>query len=100
MHRSIHVDIMGRTYPLRVHEDSEDLMRRIAEYVDEKLQTIQENLPDRPELTVAIVGALSIAEELFVERGRSPVSVEELDKSLSDLSAQLAKALDEEDESS
>ncbi len=93
MQRTIQVEILDRTFPLRVHPDNEDLMRRIASYVDQKMRAVQTNLPDRPDLTVAIIASLSIAEELFAEQARSPMSAEELNKTLGSLADQLDEAI-------
>jgi cell division protein ZapA (FtsZ GTPase activity inhibitor) len=93
MHRSIDVEILGRPYPLRVQPENEALMRRIASFVDEKMRSARTNLPDRPDLTIAIVATLSIAEELFAERARSPISREDLNHALASLAAQLDSAL-------
>lgn len=68
MSKPIRVRIMGRTYPLRVDPDDEEYMRDIASFVDEKMQAVRENFPGQPELTSAVIAALSIAEELMDER--------------------------------
>ena len=94
MMRSIHVEILNRPFPLRVQPENEALMRRIAAFVDQKMRSARANLPDRPDLTIAVVAALSIAEELFAERARSPISRDDLDKVLHSLAAQLESALE------
>ena len=96
MHRTIQVQILDRKFPLRIHEDNEDLMRSIASYVDQKMRSVAGNLPDRPDLTIAVIAALSIAEELYAERARSPISVDELNDSLESLVGQIADVLDSE----
>ncbi len=61
---------MGRTYPLRVDPSDEEYMREVATFVDQKMQAVRENFPGQPELTSAVIAALSIAEELIEERSR------------------------------
>ena len=94
MYHSIHVEILDRPYPLRVRAENEALMREIAAFVDEKMRSTRENLPDRPDVTVAVIAALSIAEELFTERSRSPISQADLDEALGSLSSQIKNVLD------
>jgi cell division protein ZapA (FtsZ GTPase activity inhibitor) len=66
--KSIRVKIFGSEYPLR--GDSEEFTRRVATYVDEMLTTIHNKIPEQPTLTVAVLSALNITEELLKERDR------------------------------
>lgn len=67
--KSIKVKIFGSEYPLR--GESEDFTRRVATYVDEMINTIHGKIPEQPTLTVAVLTALNITEDLFKERERS-----------------------------
>ncbi len=67
--KSIRVKIFGSEYPLR--GDSEDFTRRVATYVDEMITTIHNKIPEQPTLTVAVLSALNITEDLFKERERT-----------------------------
>ncbi|MEW6511484.1 MAG: cell division protein ZapA [Bacteroidota bacterium] len=67
--KSIKVKIFGSEYPLR--GESEEFTRRVATYVDEMINTIHAKLPDQPTLTVAVLSALNITEDLFKERERA-----------------------------
>jgi cell division protein ZapA len=67
--KSIKVRIFGSEYPLR--GENEDFTRRVASYVDEMINTIHSKLPEQPTLTVAVLSALNITEDLFKERDRS-----------------------------
>ncbi len=67
--KSIRVKIFGSEYPLR--GDSEEFTRRVATYVDEMINSIHGKIPDQPTLTVAVLSALNITEDLFRERERS-----------------------------
>ena len=67
--KSIKVKIFGSEYPLR--GDSEEFTRRVASYVDEMISAIHGKIPEQPTLTVAVLSALNITEDLFKERDRS-----------------------------
>jgi cell division protein ZapA len=91
--KSIRVKIFGSEYPLR--GESEDFTRRVASYVDEMITTIHNKIPEQPTLTVAVLSALNITEELFKERERSKAIALELDHELSRLHAYLDSCLQE-----
>jgi len=67
--KSIKVKIFGSEYPLR--GESEELTKKVASYVDEMINTIHDKIPEQPPLTVAVLSALNITEDLFKERERS-----------------------------
>ncbi len=64
--KSIKVKIFGSEYPLR--GESEEFTKRVATYVDEMINTIHGKIPEQPTLTVAVLSALNITEDLFKER--------------------------------
>ncbi len=64
--KSIKVRIFGSEYPLR--GESEELTKKVASYVDQMISTIHEKIPEQPPLTVAVLSALNITEDLFKER--------------------------------
>ncbi|MDQ7041012.1 MAG: cell division protein ZapA [Rhodothermus sp.] len=64
LEKSIQVTIMGRKYPLRVRPADEALMYHLAAVVDEKMQAFRAAHPEQPELTAAVIVALSLAEAL------------------------------------
>jgi len=67
--KSIKVKIFGSEYPLR--GESEELTKKVASYVDQMINTIHEKIPEQPPLTVAVLSALNITEDLFKERERN-----------------------------
>ncbi len=67
--RSIKVKIFGSEYPLR--GESEELTKRVASYVDHMINSIHEKIPEQPPLTVAVLSALNITEDLFKEREKN-----------------------------
>jgi len=64
--KGIKVKIFGSEYPLR--GESEEVTKKVAGYVDEMIHTIHEKIPEQPPLTVAVLSALNITEDLFKER--------------------------------
>lgn len=91
--KSIRVNILGREYPLRVDPEEEAFMREIASYVDARMQKFRQAYLDQPELTTAVVAALTITEELFTLRKERQEAHDSLDAELDTLSQQLAEAL-------
>ena len=69
--KSIKVKIFGSEYPLR--GESEELTKKVASYVDEMINTIHDKIPEQPPLTVAVLSALNITEDLFKEREKSRI---------------------------
>jgi cell division protein ZapA len=67
--KSIKVKIFGSEYPLR--GESEELTKKVATYVDQMINTIHEKIPEQPPLTVAVLSALNITEDLFKEREKN-----------------------------
>jgi cell division protein ZapA (FtsZ GTPase activity inhibitor) len=67
--KSIKVKIFGSEYPLR--GESEEFTRRVATYVDEMITSIHGKLPDKPTLTVSVLSALNITEDLLKEREKA-----------------------------
>lgn len=66
--KSIKVKIFGSEYPLR--GESEEITKKVASYVDQMISTIHDKIPEQPPLTVAVLTALNITEDLFKERER------------------------------
>ena len=91
--KSIKVKIFGSEYPLR--GESEEFTKRVATYVDEMINTIHGKLPEQPTLTVAVLSALNITEDLFKERERSKATTTLLDEELSRITNYLDTCLRE-----
>lgn len=75
--KSIRVKIFGSEYPLR--GESEEITKKVASYVDQMISTIHEKIPEQPPLTVAVLSALNITEDLFKEREKNRVLTEMLE---------------------
>ncbi|HLF19454.1 MAG TPA: cell division protein ZapA [Bacteroidota bacterium] len=89
--KSIKVKIFGSEYPLR--GDNEDFTKQIAEYVDTMLTKIHDKIPEQPPLTVAVLSALNITEDLFKERDRRQQDVGNLEREIVKLSNYLDNCL-------
>ena len=62
MQRAVEVKILGQKVTLR-SEDEEEYIRRVAEYVDEKMREVSKSAAPRGKYTVAMLVALNIADE-------------------------------------
>ena len=89
--KSIKVKIFGSEYPLR--GDSEEFTRKVATYVDEMINTIHSKIPEQPTLTVSVLSALNITEELFRERERGKAVVSLVEEEVSKLTNYLDNCL-------
>ncbi len=89
--KSIKVKIFGSEYPLR--GENEDFTKQIAEYVDTMLTKIHDKIPEQPPLTVAVLSALNITEDLFKERDRRQEDVGNLEREIVKLSNYLDNCL-------
>jgi cell division protein ZapA len=89
--KSIRVKIFGSEYPLR--GDSEEFTRRIASYVDEMINSIHAKIPEQPALTVAVLSALNITEDLLRERDRAQRTSAHVEEEVSKMTHFLEKHL-------
>ncbi len=64
--KSVKVKIFGSEYPLR--GESEEFTKKVAGYVDTMINTIHERIPEQPPLTISVLAALNITEDLLKER--------------------------------
>ena len=92
--KSIRVKIFGSEYPLR--GESEEFTRKVASHVDEMINTIHNRIPEQPTLTVAVLSALNITEDLFKERERSKAVSTTVESEVGKLSEYLDNCLRED----
>ena len=64
MKNPIRVEILGREYTIK-SDEGEERVKKIAEYVDEKLKKISESTRTTSTLNAAILAAMDIANEYF-----------------------------------
>ncbi len=82
--KSIRVKIFGNEYPLR--GENEEFTKQVATYVDSMLTKIHEKLPEQPPLTIAVLSALNITEDLLKEREEYSTNMERLELEIEKLS--------------
>jgi cell division protein ZapA len=92
--KSIKVKIFGSEYPLR--GESEELTKKVANYVDQMISTIHDKIPEQPPLTVAVLSALNITEDLFKEREKSRSMVSLVENEIGKLNEYLDQCLSSE----
>ncbi len=92
--KSIRVHVLGREYALRVREEDEEHTRRIASFVNERMEQFKDAHPDQAELTTAVMTALALAEKLHLLREEQEGSTEALNHELKRLSQELDGVLD------
>jgi cell division protein ZapA len=92
--KSIRVKIFGSEYPLR--GESEEFTRRVATYVDEMINTMHSKLPEQPTLTVAVLSALNITEDLLKERERGKATKSLVEDEVTKMTNYLDNCLREE----
>ncbi len=66
--KKLKVNIFDKDYSLLV--DSEEIATELAKYVNKIIDETQEELPDQSKETIAIIAALNIAYDLFVEKNK------------------------------
>jgi len=64
MKNVIRLEILGREYSIR-SDEGEERVKRIGEYVSQKIQEINDNAKTVSTLNAAILAALNIANEYF-----------------------------------
>ncbi|MBN8546259.1 MAG: cell division protein ZapA [Ignavibacteria bacterium] len=67
--KKLKIKIFDKEYSLLV--DNEDLAKDLAKYVDQIMEETRQELPNQPMQTVAVIAALNIAYDLFIEREKS-----------------------------
>ncbi|HTK80939.1 MAG TPA: cell division protein ZapA [Bacteroidota bacterium] len=92
--KSIKVKIFGSEYPLR--GESEELTKRVAGYVDQMINTIHNKIPEQPPLTVAVLSALNITEDLFKEREKQRLLSSHVEEEISKMNEYLDQCLSSE----
>jgi len=60
----VRIEILGREYNVR-SDEGEERVRKIAEYVDQKIKEITEGTKTLSTINVAILAALNIADDYF-----------------------------------
>ncbi len=93
MQKSIRVRFLGKDYTLRVDLDDELATIEMAAFLESKLQAFKSAHPEQSDLTTAVITALAVAEELFLERSTNMDPGEAVNDSLDEMERSLSKAL-------
>jgi cell division protein ZapA len=91
MKKPVEVEIMGQNVTVR-SEEEESYVRRVAGYVDEKMQEVVKNTRPIAKFNVAVMAALNIADEYHRLKDRYDTMINRLDL----LSKRLSITLTEE----
>ena len=67
--KSVRVKIFGSEYPLR--GESEEFTKKVAGYVDTMINSIHDKIPEQPPLTISVLAALNITEDLLKEKDKN-----------------------------
>ncbi len=77
--KKLKVKIFNKEYSLLV--ENQDIASDLARYVDKVMEDTRRDLPDQPNETLAIIAALNIAYELYVEKNHfSEMNIQAKDK--------------------
>ena len=91
--KSLRVKIFGSEYPLR--SEDEEFTQRVATYVDEMIERIHEKIPDQPPLTVAVLTALNVTEDMMKDREKSHIVLQNLNGELKKMTQHLSDIMQE-----
>ncbi|MBN1447201.1 MAG: cell division protein ZapA [Bacteroidetes bacterium] len=92
--KSIRLRIYGTEYPLKV--DDEDLTKRAAEHLDRMMHDLHTQIPDQPPVTLAVLSALNVSEELFHEQNASNQQTRKVEQEIRSITQLLDGALNGE----
>ncbi|NNF05037.1 MAG: cell division protein ZapA [Rhodothermales bacterium] len=93
--KSIRVRFLGKDYSLRVKEEDKAATIEMAEFLDERLRAFKSAHPEQSDLTAAVITALAVTEELFMERSENLNPGDWLNEQLDEMSKNLTAALQE-----
>ncbi|GBD93605.1 cell division protein ZapA [bacterium BMS3Abin05] len=82
--RTLKVNIYGTEYPIRGQADV-DYILKVADYLDQKMREIDQQLSQKSALKVAILAALNITDELFRNRLEKAELVEKYERKIQEL---------------
>jgi len=96
--KSIRVRIFGAEYPLKV--DDEDVTTRSAQHLDKMMSDIHSQIPDKPALTLAVLSALNVSEDLYHEQEEKRQIVRKVEQEIRSITQLLDGALNAPDDDS
>ena len=88
--QSVEVQILGQSYSIKT-EESEEYIKSLAKYIDEKLKEIYSAVPNINETRATVMAAFGIADELF----KLKTGQEDFDRMVEEKTRILSGLLDE-----
>ncbi|NUN70361.1 MAG: cell division protein ZapA [Bacteroidetes bacterium] len=79
--KSVRVKIFGSEYPLR--GESEEFTKKVATHVDAMITSVHDKIPEQPPLTISVLAALNITEDLYKEKEKGAQLASSLEYELS-----------------
>lgn len=77
--QKLKLKIFDKEYSLLV--ENQEIATELAKYVNKVMEETKEELPDQPSETIAVISALNIAYDLFLEKNRfREFSIQSIDK--------------------
>ncbi len=67
--KRLRIKIFDKEYSLLV--ENEELAKELADFVNERMDSLRQEMPDQPAQTIAIIASLNLAYELFLERNKN-----------------------------
>ena len=92
--RAVKVTIYGQEYPIRGRGDSE-YIKKVARYVDERMDQIEEQTSISSPTRLAILAALNIADELFALQSEKDRLLSEFETKAREISEYLNRGMTE-----
>jgi cell division protein ZapA len=90
--RQLKIDVLGASFVIQSDESAEHLAS-LSSYVKEKIEEVKSRYTFADPLTIAVLAALNIADEMFKAReGREPAGSEEI----ASVAERLIKRMDDE----
>ncbi len=66
--KKLKINIFGKDYSLLV--ENEDMAKELADYVNDLMTAMKNEMPEQSNETIAVLAALNIASDLFVEKNK------------------------------
>ncbi len=86
--RLVEIKVFGQTYTVKTDAEEEHI-QRVARYVNEKMDEVTRNTKSVSSLSVAILTALNIADDLIREREKRIALLQEVEKKSKDLTEKI-----------
>lgn len=91
--KSLRVKIFGSEYPLR--GEDEEFTQKVATYVDGMIERIREKIPDQPPLTIAVLTALNVTEDMMKDRDKSRIVLQNVNSELEKMTHYLSDIMND-----